>query len=174
MARKEYVRIKYNNIPEEFRKDYNFPEYVCNGWVFFEVIHGAYGLTQLGKIVNDLLRQRLNNTGSQDINNAGAVVHTWRPIQSVLIVDNFGLKYVGKQNADNLLSILNKFYKMSEDWEGIFLRGSTSPVIMPRNSDRTCSMDGYIRDLLFQEGHTPSSKPHYSPHKHRDIIYGAK
>jgi hypothetical protein len=35
-------------------------------------------------------------------------------------------------------------------------------------------MKNYIRDLLLKVGHTPPAKPQLSPHKHREITYGAK
>ena len=44
MVRPEYVRIKYVDIPEEFRAEYNLSAYEHNGWCYFEVIRGAYGL----------------------------------------------------------------------------------------------------------------------------------
>ena len=44
--------------------------------------------------------------------------HKWRPIQFVLIVDDFGIKYVGKQNALHLLKTLEKYYKITADRKG--------------------------------------------------------
>ncbi|KAL7548698.1 hypothetical protein ACHAWF_011969 [Thalassiosira exigua] len=32
--------------------------------------------------------------------------HTWRPVQSVLIMGDFGIKYIGKQHVDPLLNLL--------------------------------------------------------------------
>ena len=84
--------------------------------------------------------------------------HTWRPIQFVLIVDDFDVEYVGKQHDDHLLSVLNKFYKMSEDWEGKKFAGiDITWDYAEKHADRTCRlfMDGYIHDLLFREGHPP-------------------
>ena len=46
MARKEYVRVKYADIPHEFREEYGLEAYKHNGWVYFEVVRGAYGLPQ--------------------------------------------------------------------------------------------------------------------------------
>ena len=33
-------------------------------------------------------------------------------------MDDFGIKYTGKQHADHLASILKKHYNISQDWEG--------------------------------------------------------
>ena len=36
------------------------------------------------------------------------------------------------------------------------------------------SMDGYIDKLLIKYNHTIPTKPQLSPHRHREIVYGAK
>jgi hypothetical protein len=181
MERKKYVKVKYADIPQEFRDEYNLgPDspLVHKGWVFFEVVRGAYGLPQSGKLANDLLRKRLNAGGYHEAaTTTGLWRHTWRPIQFVLIVDNFGVEYVGKQHARHLLDILSHHYEMSEDWKGNKFAGiDLAWNYAPRHRDRTCrlSMDGYIRDLLLWDGHKPPTKPQHSPHQHREIIFGAK
>jgi hypothetical protein len=178
MDRKEYVRIKYADIPQEFRDEYALPAFEHKGWVYFEVVRGAYGLPQSGRLANDLLRKRLNLAGYHEAaTTPGLWRHVWRPIQFVLIVDDFGVEYVGKKHADHLLTILNEHYDMSEDWEGKKFAGiDLAWHYAKRHQDRTCrlSMDSYIGDLLFREGHHKPAKPQHSPHKHREIIYGAK
>ena len=178
MAKKEYVRIRYTDIPEEFRKEYNLDEYVHNGWVYFEVVRPAYGLPQSGRIANDVLRERLNKEGYFEApTTPGLWRHKWRPITFVLIVDDFGVEYVGKEHADHLLGVLNRYYKMSEDWEGKKFAGiDIEWNYGPRHCDRWCrlSMKNYISDLLLKEGWKKPATPQLSPHKHREIIYGAK
>ena len=34
------------------------------------------------------------------------------------MVDDFGVKYVGKQNADHLVSVLQEHYAIDIDWDG--------------------------------------------------------
>ena len=51
MERKECVRIKFDNIPDEFRRKYGLtPDspLVNQGWVYFAVVRSAYGLPQSG------------------------------------------------------------------------------------------------------------------------------
>ena len=39
-------------------------------------------------------------------------------VQSMLVVDDFGINYVGKEHADHLISTLKKSpYKLAEDWD---------------------------------------------------------
>ena len=178
MEKKEYVRIKYADVPQEFRDEYDLPSFEHKGWVYFEVVRGAYGLPQSGKLANDLLRKRLNKAGYFEApTTPGLWRHTWRPVQFVLIVDDFGVEYVGKQHADHLLAVLNEHYEMSTDWEGKKFAGvHLAWNYAKRHQDRSCrlTMDGYIKDLLFREGHKMPAKPQHSPHKHREIVYGAK
>ena len=41
----KYVRIKLLDIPQEFIDEYNLTEAAQNGWIYFEILRGCYGLT---------------------------------------------------------------------------------------------------------------------------------
>jgi hypothetical protein len=57
LDRPEYVRIHISQIPNEFIEEYNLHQYVHDGWVYFEITKGVYGLKQAGKLANDLLTE---------------------------------------------------------------------------------------------------------------------
>ena len=44
--------------------------------------------------------------------------HKWCPIKFSFIVVDFGVKYVGKEHAEHLMSIIHQHYQLTEDWEG--------------------------------------------------------
>ena len=44
----EYVRIKLSDIPQEFTKKCDLTQAVQNGWIYFEILRGCYGLPQSG------------------------------------------------------------------------------------------------------------------------------
>ncbi len=50
----EYICIKLSDIPEEFIKEYNLPGWDRDGWIYFEIRQGCYGLPQAGILANDL------------------------------------------------------------------------------------------------------------------------
>ena len=50
----EYVRIKVSDIPEEFIKEYNLQGRDRDGWIYFIIRRGCYGLTQYGILANYL------------------------------------------------------------------------------------------------------------------------
>ena len=119
MNQKEYLRIKFDNIPVKFCKEYGITTdspLVHHGWVYFTVIRGAYGLPQSGRLANDPLRKRLTLAGYHEVpTTPGLWPHVCCPVQFVLIVDNFGFKYLGRKHADQLLGVLNQHYEMLED-----------------------------------------------------------
>ena len=44
--------------------------------------------------------------------------HKGRPIFFTLVVDDFGVKYVGKEHTRHLISVLKEHHDISEYWEG--------------------------------------------------------
>jgi hypothetical protein len=57
-----------------------------------------YGLPQAGIIAQELLAKRLKENGySQSKTTPGLWKHEWRPVRFSLVVDNFGVKYIGKE-----------------------------------------------------------------------------
>ena len=88
------------------------------GWVYFEIRRGCYGLPQSVILENKHLRLRLEKEGYYEYRTTlGLLRHKWRPIQLFLIIDDFGVEYVGKQHAYHLATTL-KNHNITEDWEG--------------------------------------------------------
>ena len=68
-----------------------------------------YSLPQSGLLVNKLLEKRLNKYGYGQSNMVpGLWKHDTRPIQFTLVVDNFRVKYVGEEHANNLTRALGE------------------------------------------------------------------
>ena len=119
MDRSEYVRIKLSDISPEFIEEYNLTQSVQNGYIYFDILRSFYGLLQSGRLANDLLRTRLEKSGYYEAaTTSGLWGHKWRPVQFVLIFDDFGIKYVGKQHKLHLLKILDQNYDITTNWEG--------------------------------------------------------
>ncbi|KAL7523992.1 hypothetical protein ACHAWF_000775 [Thalassiosira exigua] len=76
MERKEYVRIKYEDIWLEFRDEYKLDSYVRRNWVYYKVVRGTYSLPQSGKLANYLLRKCLEAAGYFE---ASTTPSLWRP-----------------------------------------------------------------------------------------------
>ena len=92
----------------------------------------------------------------------------------MLIVDDFGLEYVRKQEADHLASVLKNHHDISQDWEGKKFEGiDLDWNYAIKNCDRTCClyMKNYIKILLVKMNHTMPHKPQITPHKCREVKY---
>ncbi len=77
-----------------------------------------YGLPQAGIIAQQILETRLTaHAYHQSTNMPGLWRHDMRPICFTLVVDDFGVKYVNKDNAEHLLNAIQKYYKCSSDWD---------------------------------------------------------
>ena len=64
-----------------------------------------------GILDQELLETRLNAHGYQQSRfKPGLWTHKWRPICFSLVVDDFGVKYVGKEHADHLVSVIKEKY----------------------------------------------------------------
>ena len=50
LNRPEYTRINLSDIPQELIDKYNLKNHACNGWVYFNIWKGVYGLSQSGKL----------------------------------------------------------------------------------------------------------------------------
>jgi hypothetical protein len=174
LDRPEYVRIKLTDIPAEFITEYDLHAFVHDGWIYFEITKAVYGLKQAGKLANDLLTDRLGAHGYfQTATTPGLWRHNWRSIMFILIVDDFGIEFCEQRHADHLLAALQSHYTVTTDWTGAKFAGIDITWDYAR---RTCRllMPGSIHDIRLKYGHTAPSKPQHAPHKHREIVYGAK
>jgi hypothetical protein len=87
-------------------------------------------------------------------------------------VDDFGVKYIGQNHADHLLSALRDLYPCTVDWTGTKYIGLTLAWdYTARTVD--LSMPGYIRNALHCFQHPPPSKPEHSIHAWVQPSYGA-
>jgi hypothetical protein len=70
---------------------------------------GMYGLPQAGILANELLQHNLAKDGYRPTKNThGLWKHDTRPISFSLVVDDFGVKYVGRENAEHLMECIKK------------------------------------------------------------------
>jgi hypothetical protein len=55
MPKPEYVCIKISGIPQEFISKYKLTGLDRDGWIYFKIRQGCYGLPQAGILANNLL-----------------------------------------------------------------------------------------------------------------------
>jgi hypothetical protein len=115
----EYDCIKISDIPNEFIDEYKLTGQDRDGWIYFKICQGFYGLPQTGILANDLLCSHLEAKGLYEAaSTPGLWRHKWQPIQFCLTVDNFGVEYVGLKHFSYLLSFLKKFHGVQYNMAG--------------------------------------------------------
>jgi len=175
LKRYEYVKLKLSDIPQEVIDEYKLMEKATpDGHVYVEIRQGMYGLPQAGLLAQELLEKRLNQHGyhqSQIVH--GLWTHEWRPIAFSLVVDDFGVKYEGKEHAEHLMSVLKEHYTVTEDWEGSKYIGITLDWDYEGQKVHL-SLPGYNAKALKRFHHEPPTKRQDSPYPHTPPKYGAK
>jgi hypothetical protein len=165
LKRPEYLKVKIADLPAEIIKQYNLTEKANkNGFVFFEITQGMYGLPQARLIANKLLEQRLNKHGYyQSKLIPGLWKHKTRPIQFTLVVDDFGVKYEGEEHAQHLIAVLQEHYKIKADWTGNGYVGTHLHWDYDKQQVHLY-MPGYVEKALIQFGHKlRKNKTNHSP-----------
>jgi hypothetical protein len=175
MKRPEYIRLNIKDIPKEIIDEYKLKQLVDkDGSIYLEAVKGMYGLPQSGLIANELLEKRLNKNGYyQSKLVPGLWKHKTRPICFTLVVDDFGVKYVGKEHALHLKSVIEQHYKVSADWSGTRYIGITIDWDYARRKVHL-SMPGYKDKALKQFQHQRPSSPQHAPFPTEHIRYGSK
>ena len=96
------------------------------GYVYVEIRRSIYGLPQDSKLANTVLKEHLAPYGYFEVTHTpGFWRHITRPIAFSLVVDDFGVKYVHKDDADHLVNSLKNAYKPAKDWTGSLYCGIT-------------------------------------------------
>jgi hypothetical protein len=174
MARYEYMRIPLQIIPAEIIDQYALRALAEDGWVYVEIQKGMPGLKQAGIIANKRLQTHLAKYGYAPAERTPALwTHHTRPITFALVVDDFGIKYVGKHHADHLINAVKDLYGVSLDWTGSLYCGLTLQWDY-RQRTVDVSMPGYVAAALHKFQHPPPIKAQDAPHAWNKPVYGSK
>jgi hypothetical protein len=174
LDRYEYMQLPISIIPDEIIEQYNLREIEHDGKVYIEIQKGMYGLPQAGILANNLLIERLDAFVYYPVEfTPGLWRHKWRPIVLSLVVDDFGVKYTGKEHADHLVKSLMTHYTIAIDWTDETFCGITLKLDYNK---RTVDlfMPGYVEKAFLKFQHTKPTKSVDAPYKHTSILYGAK
>jgi hypothetical protein len=120
MARPEFMCMKLAELPKEFTRIYKLHDLVnANSFISIKIEKGMYGLPQAGILAQELLKKRLNKHGYyQSPITPGLWRHEFHLISFTLCIDNFGIKYIGREHVEHLSGIPKEHYKCSQDWSG--------------------------------------------------------
>ena len=118
MEEYEYMIMPLHLFPQHTIDQYKLQENAHNGQVYLELWRAIYRLPRAGALAYKQLKKFLAPDGYYEVaHTPGLWLHTTRPIHISLVVDDFGVKYVGKQHVEHLVHFLKKHYtKVSEYW----------------------------------------------------------
>ena len=110
LNRPEYICISNKDISEEIINEYQVKKMVDDkGSIYIQANRGMYGLPQAGLLANELQEKRINKRGYQQSKLVpGVWTHDCRPVQFTLVVDKFGVKYVGDEHEIHLRNTIEE------------------------------------------------------------------
>jgi hypothetical protein len=95
-------------LPQETIEKYDLNKLAQDGKVYIEIQKGMYGLPQAGILANELLQRNLAKDGYRPTTHThGLWTHDTHPVSFSLVVDDFGVKYVGR-DAEHLMTCIKK------------------------------------------------------------------
>jgi hypothetical protein len=111
--------INLSSLPQETIEKYDLIELAQDGKVYIEIQKGMYRLPQAGILTNKLLQRNLVKDSYQPTPHThGLWTHDTHPISFSLVLDDFGVNYVGREHAEHLMACIRKNYSISSDWNG--------------------------------------------------------
>ncbi len=105
MARYKYMQLRIADMPDNVIKHYNLRDKATpDGYIYCKIQKGVYGLPQASIIAQQFLKERLQKHGYHQSQTTPSLwKHNTCPISFSLVVNDFGVKYVVKENAQHLL-----------------------------------------------------------------------
>jgi hypothetical protein len=172
----QYMKVHKKYLPPEIISEYKLtPEHFdSKGYCYVEIRKGMYGLKEAAILAYEQLVAHLKPYGYYPVRQTpGLWRHCTLPTTFTLAVDDFGIKYFSRHDADHLFSALESKYAITKDWTGANYLGFHLDWNYPaRYVD--VSMPGYVAKALQTLGHTPPSRPQHAPHLWTAPVYGAK
>ena len=145
----EYIMINIFMEPQEFVEKYNLKEKVNSMYIFTRVTKVIYGLPQAGLIVHDSLVKHLEPYVYRPSSKTLVLwTHGSQSINFTLSVDDFGVKYLGKENALHLKASLEDKYKVTTDWEGKLYIGIALKWDYKKGTVQLKCQDMYIQHYI--------------------------
>ena len=174
MQRPEYMKIPITRFPPDIIEKYQLNMKVHHGYIYCKIKRGMYELKQAALLAHDHLVKCLAPHGYRPMQNTiGMWEHETRPTKFCLCVDDFGVKYFSKEDADHLLDTLKQYYQITVDWNGKKYCGIT--IDWNYNSGYVdISMPKYILAVRLKFQHKDPPKACHAPHEWNVPAYGKR
>ena len=139
-----------------------------------EISRGMYGLQQSDILANKLLGKRLAEQVYHELpHTPGLFRHETGQIWFTLVVEDFGIKYIGEESTNHILGVLKELNEIEEDWNGSLYCGITLNWHYEEQYV-DIAMPNYVPNQLLTYGRPSTKLAQHTPFEPRPINYGAK
>lgn len=175
MIGNEYMKVQVKYIPDDIKKKYNIEALISeDGWVYIKIQKGMPGLKQAAILAYQHLKNSLEPYGYSHIpGTIGIWKHESRPTKFCLCVDDFGVKYWSKSDADHLCNAVGATFRYTVDMTGSHYCGLELDWNYKLGYVDT-KIRKYIPSTLKRLHHKPGKIPQHSPHKYIPFQYPKK
>ena len=120
MSSSEYMRIHSKYFPPDIRARYHIDGTIAvDGYIYIKMVKDMYGLKQEARISYNQIISHIDTHGYYPVPFTTILwAHKTKRKYFFLCVDDFGVKYFTKDDANHLLYSLKNHYEISTDWEG--------------------------------------------------------
>ena len=172
----QYMRIHRRYLPQEIIDEYALTAdyFDSKGNILVEIRKGMYGLKEAAILAYEQLRDHLAPYGYSPVaHTPGLWRHSTRRTTFTLAVDDFGIKYFTKADADHLFDAISSKYVMTKDWTGSSYLGFNLDWDYPAGHV-DISMPDYVPKALLTLRHPIPKTAQHSPHRWTAPVYGQK
>ena len=151
----EWIRISFAPFPPDIIEHYKLTDKQNKeGYILAKVIKEMYGLPQAGRIAYEQLEPFLAQAGYIRAGvTPGLFKHKTRPIQFILVVDDFGIQFQSQTDLNHLIKHLRTKYRVTMG-DGTLYCGVTIKWDYEKRT-ALLHMPHYISKALQRLKHTP-------------------
>ena len=119
MDRYKCMKMPISLFPEHIIQKYDLKSKVKNGFIYMEIRRIICVLPRAGMLANKYLKEKLALHRYYEVpHTPGLWKHISRPVKLSLVVDDFGVKYVGQKHINHLICNLKREFTIIKYWEG--------------------------------------------------------
>jgi hypothetical protein len=144
----EYMRIKRTQVPDELMDSLDLWQYLDGDSIMVRVDGAMYGLPQAGRVAHRDLVSRLASAGYHKNEFIPCLFTHADGTQFTLVVDDFGVKYTDKAQAQRLTDALTSAgYEVTTQWAPKKYLG-ISITFSQDGREVALSLPGYVEKML--------------------------
>jgi hypothetical protein len=148
-----YFSEKLEDIPEEIIREYDLEKLKYTDFknvdrIMFEVNKGLYGLPHASRMAQIQINQHLKKFGFFECDNTPCLYRNQSgSVYFTLVVDDFCIYYRTRQDAENLIKVIEQEYILTTDWDCKSYLGMNI-VFKEDHSDVSISIPGYVERAI--------------------------